>query len=86
MQVETTAIHGTYDELRDAAEDIAKILSAKVSNVLDLSPAAERWLIDQLDEIELLLRSQLGSDRGGDRGPGPAAILAFAAAGNGSVA
>lgn len=55
MQVETAAIDGTYGELVDAAEDIAEILNAKASSRLDLTPAVERWLVAQLEEIELAL-------------------------------
>lgn len=52
MYIDTTAIEGTYEELVDAAEDIAGILSAKADNRLDLAPTIERWLVDQLDQLE----------------------------------
>jgi hypothetical protein len=64
MQVETAAIDGTYGELVDAAEDIADILSAKANNRLDLTPALERWLVDQLEAIEVGLIRHVPAERG----------------------
>jgi hypothetical protein len=70
MYVETSPIEGTYEELVDAAEDLAGILNAKASNHLDLTPAVERWLIDQLEQVERSLATHLASRRAVVQGEG----------------
>jgi hypothetical protein len=64
MQVETAAIGGTYEELVDAAEGIGDILSAKANNRLDLTPTLERWLIGQLEAIEVALVRNFDAEHG----------------------
>lgn len=59
MEVTTGAIRGSYEEPVDAAEDLGDILSAAATNLVDLTPVIERWLIDQLEEIELALAREL---------------------------
>jgi hypothetical protein len=58
MRVKTAAIGGTYEELVDAAENILEILSARANDQLDLTPAVERWLVDQLEQIEVTLAAR----------------------------
>lgn len=59
MEIETSAIHGSYDELLDIADDLAEILSAAAEDRLDLTPPLERWLVRQLEEIELALTRRI---------------------------
>lgn len=59
MQIETAVIDGTYAELWDATEDIAEILGAKMTDLLELTPVVERWLADQLELIEVALARHL---------------------------
>lgn len=61
MRVQTDAIQGTYGELVDAAEDLGEILSAAASNILDLTPSVQVWLVDQLERVELALTEHLGT-------------------------
>jgi hypothetical protein len=67
MEIQTDAIRGTYEELLDAAEDLGGILNAAATDLLDLTPIVEVWLVDQLERTELALTSQLD---GGGRGRG----------------
>lgn len=60
MEVQTDAIQGTYEELVDAAEDLADLLSAAASNLLDLTPTTQRWLSGQLEHVEVALTRHLG--------------------------
>lgn len=58
MEVTAGVIRGSYEELVDAAEDLGDILSA-ATNLLDLTPALQRWLVGQLEEVELALAREL---------------------------
>jgi hypothetical protein len=61
MDVQTDAVHGTYEELVDAAEDLSSILDAADEGEFDLTPVMQVWLVDLLERFEAAIAWHLDS-------------------------